>query len=230
MSEILNIISMTGLTIIAYVAARWLYIRFSSPILLPLITSTIAVIIFLYIVGIDYEQYHLGAGWLEHVIGVAVVALAYPLYKQMHILKSYARPLIIGSAVGSTVGVVSSLVFASLIGFQEDIIISLLPKSVTTAVAVDLSVSAGGQSSLAAILVTVAGLTGTILFPMYAKLFNIHHPVGRAVGVGSASHAIGTARALEDSELEGAISSVAMSLCAIMVSIIIPIVLWLWMA
>ncbi|TSB48107.1 LrgB family protein [Alkalicoccobacillus porphyridii] len=221
------LVGMTALTVFAYMIARWLYIRLPSPFLLPLVTSTLIVIIFIFLTGIDFELYHRGAGWLEQLIGLAVVALAFPLYKQMHILKAYTKPLLLGTAIGSLVGVVSALILASLIGLNEEIIISLLPKSVTMAVAVDLAIAAGGESSLTAILVTVAGLTGTILYPYY-NLCRIHHPIGQAVGVGSASHAIGTAKALENGELEGAVSTVAMTLCAIMVSILMPLSLWVW--
>ncbi|MDQ0208175.1 LrgB family protein [Alkalicoccobacillus murimartini] len=225
---IFTILAMTGLTILCYVGGKWLYSRFPYPFLLPLVTSTVLLLMVLYVADIQYNDYLDGAGWLESLIGIAVVALAYPLYKQLPILKKYSLPLLVGTAVGSIVGVISTLILSSLFGFNEEIIVSLLPKSVTTAVALDLAEAFGGQTSLTAILVTVAGITGTVLYPYCCKLFRIHHVVGRGVGVGSASHAIGTAKALEYSELEGAISTVAMTLCALMVSVIIPISIFLW--
>ena len=222
------LLTMTSLTILCYVAGKWLYQRFPYAFFLPLVTSTVFLLLILYTANIPYDDYIKGAGWLESLIGIAVVALAFPLYKQLTLLKKYRLPLLIGTAAGSLVGVLSTFLLTSLLGFDKEIIASLLPKSVTTAVALDLAESAGGQTSLAAILVTIAGITGTILYPFFCKLFRIDHVVGRGVGIGSASHAIGTAKALEFSELEGAISTVAMTLCAVMVSIIIPIVVFLW--
>ncbi|MEK4565963.1 LrgB family protein [Alkalihalobacillus sp. FSL R5-0424] len=224
----INLLLMTTLTLLCYIGGRWIYRLFPNPLLLPVITGTALLLCVLFLFEIPYESYIDGAGWLETVIGVAVVALAYPLYRQLTILKKYRISLLVGTSVGSLIGVFSTFLLTSLLGVDQGTIASLLPKSVTTAVAIDLAESTGGESSLAAIFVTVAGVTGTILYSLICKWFRIDHVVGRGVAVGSASHAIGTAKALEFSEEEGAISSVAMTLCAIMVSILIPVVALIW--
>ncbi|MFK3938295.1 LrgB family protein [Alkalihalobacillus sp. NPDC078783] len=224
----INLLLMTSLTLLCYVGGRWIYRLFPNPLLLPVITATVLLLFVLFLFDISYETYIDGAGWLEYVIGIAVVALAYPLYRQLAILKKYRVSLFVGTAIGSMIGVFSTFLLTSLLGVDQGTIASLLPKSVTTAVAIDLAETAGGESSLAAIFVTVAGVTGTILYPLICKWFRIEHVVGRGVAVGSASHAIGTAKALEFSEEEGAVSSVAMTLCAIMVSILIPVVAMIW--
>jgi len=216
-------------TISVYLFAKWLYKKFYTPLLLPVAVATLLIIIFLALFNISYETYMIGGEWINIFLGPAVVALGYPLYQNRAILKRLVAPLIFGSFVGAIIGVTSGVYFAQLIGFDQMIIYSITPKSVTTPVAMDISKSLGGIDSLAAVFVMIAGISGAMTSTYVYRLFHLSDPIGRGVGLGSASHAIGTAKALESSELEGSVSTIAMILSAIFVSIIAPIVIRLLM-
>ncbi|WP_078555551.1 LrgB family protein [Bacillus alkalicellulosilyticus] len=223
MSNVLPAILGLGGTILVYMLTRKLYERYPNPFTLPILLSTTSIVIVLLFFKIPYESYQIGAQWIEKLLGPAVVALAYPLYKQWKLVSTYAVPIIVGVVVGACIGITSGFYFALWLGVENEIIYSVLPKSVTTPVAMEVSGDIGGVPSLAAIFVMIAGIGGTVLSPFCYKLFRIHHEVARGIGLGSASHAVGTAKAIEYSQQEGAISTVAMTLSAIVVSIIIPI-------
>lgn len=214
-------------TLLIYYYSKKIYKRFTSPFTMPLLVGTVIIICILLVFNIPYETYRVGGQWIEKLLGPAVVALAYPLYKQWAILKKYFFPIIAGVMVGAIIGVTSGYKLSVWFGIEDLILYSIIPKSVTTPVAMDIANSMGGVPSLAAVFVMVAGIGGVVLGPTLLRWLRIHHYIGKGIGFGSASHAIGTARALEDGEKEGAISSVAMTLSAIVVSIIAPVILLL---
>ncbi len=168
-----------------------------------------------------------GGKWIDWFLGPGVVALAYPLYKNWEILKKYSVSILVGVFVGAVIGVSTGLLLAKWISFDEAIIYSIIPKNTTTPIAMEVSQSLGGIASMAAVFVMVAGISGAILGPFVLKWSGVHHFLGRGVGFGSASHAIGTTKAMENSEQEGAISTVAMTVSAIMVTIVSPILVYL---
>lgn len=210
-------------TVAIYFFMRNIYLQFPHPFLLPLFTGTVALVLLLIYFDIPYDLYMTGGQWIEHLLGPAVVALAYPLYNQRYMVKKYFKPLVASVIVGSVIGVASGYVFARLVNLDDFIILSLLPKSVTTPVAMEIAFATGGVPSLAGVFVMVAGIGGVLTAPYLFRLFRIHHDLSKGVGIGCASHAIGTAKALENSEEEGAASSVSMTLSAIIVSLLIPI-------
>ena len=223
MNNFLIIILVVIGTIIAYLLARWIYQRVYTPLLLPVASATFIIIIFLLIFRIPYETYMIGGEWINKFLGPAVVALAIPLYQHRDTLVKLAYPLLIGSFVGAIIGIFTGVLMTKWVGFDEDIIYSITPKSVTTPVAMDISQSLGGIGTLAALFVMIAGISGAMLCTYIYDIFKLKHPVSRGVGLGAASHAIGTAKALENSELEGSISTIAMILSAVFVSMITPI-------
>lgn len=225
MNNFLIIILVVIGTIIAYLLARWIYQRVYTPLLLPVASATFIIIIFLLIFRIPYETYMIGGEWINKFLGPAVVALAIPLYQHRDTLVKLAYPLLIGSFVGAIIGIFTGVLMTKWVGFDEDIIYSITPKSVTTPVAMDISQSLGGIGTLAALFVMIAGISGAMLCTYIYDIFKLKHPVSRGVGLGAASHAIGTAKALENSELEGSISTIAMILSAVFVSMITPIMM-----
>lgn len=216
-------------TIVAYIIAKWLYKRFYTALLLPVATATLLIVAFLVIFHVPYETYMLGGEWINKFLGPAVVALAYPLYQNRDTLKKIAVPMVIGTLIGAIIGVLTGVGLAILIGYDEVIIHSIAPKSVTTPVAMDISTSLDGIAPLAAVFVMVAGISGAMLSSYIFNLFKMKNPISRGIGLGSASHAIGTAKALESSALEGSASTIAMILSAIFVSIITPFIIYLMM-
>jgi predicted murein hydrolase (TIGR00659 family) len=213
-------------TIAIYFFSKKFYQRFPTPFTIPLLIGTLLIIMLLTVSGIPYDTYMVGGKWIEQLLGPAVVALAFPLYKQREVLKAYFFPLLTGVSCGALFGVISGAQLSRLLGIEEMLVYSIMPKSVTTPVAMEVASSLGGIPALAAIFVMIAGIGGVIISPILLKVFNITHVIGKGVGLGSAAHAIGTARALEAGELEGAISSVSMTLSAIIVSILGPMMFY----
>ncbi|MFC0473201.1 LrgB family protein [Halalkalibacter kiskunsagensis] len=212
------------LTVITYLAARTLYQRFPFPFTLPLLIATIIIIIILLVFQIPYDTYYSGGKWLEYLLGPAVVALAYPLYRQLNLLKRNFVAIIVSVGTGAVVGILSGILLAKWGGLEQELISSLVPKSVTTPVAMDIANTIGGIPPLAAVLVMVAGVGGVVLAPYVFRCCKIEEELAKGIGTGSAAHAIGTAKALENSEKEGAASSIAMTLSAIIVSVVGPII------
>lgn len=218
-----------AVTVAIYFISKRLYKRFTTPFTIPLLIGTTLLIILLTVSGITYETYMLGGKWIEQLLGPAVVALALPLYKQRLVLKKYLIPLFVSVTCGAVLGVISGAQLSKWVGIEDILIYSIMPKSVTTPVAMEVAATLGGIPALAAIFVMIAGIGGVIVGPSLLKIFHIDHFIGKGIGLGSAAHAIGTARALEYGELEGAISSVSMTLSAIIVSIIGPMIYFLFL-
>lgn len=215
------------LTIAVFLTMEKLYMRLPNPLLLPVLTSTIFLASMLVLCNIPYETYMIGGEWINRLLGPAVVALAIPLYRQKETLKKYAMPIISGVTIGAVVGILSGTGLGKWFGMNKEMVYTLLPKSVTTPVAIEIASSFGGIPTLAAVFVIFAGLVGAILGPYLVKWFHIDGAIGQGIGFGTASHAFGTIKALEYGELEGAISSVAMTLCALITSIISPLLMQL---
>lgn len=226
MTFLIGIASIAG-TILVYLLSRKVNKRFPNPFTIPVLTGTLILVAGLYIFRIPYETYNEGAKWINELLGPAVVALAYPLYKQWGMLKKNAVPILTGVCIGALIGVSSGLFFSKWVGIDEQIMYSLIPKSVTTPVAMDITLSIGGVPALAAVFVMFAGISGAIMSTYVYRLFNIHHYLAKGLGVGSASHAIGIAMAMEHSEEEGAAGTVAMGLSSIVVSLITHPLIWL---
>lgn len=215
------------LTIAVFLTMEKLYMKLPNPLLLPALTSTILLASMLVLFHIPYETYMIGGEWINRLLGPAVVALAIPLYRQKETLKKYAMPIISGVTIGAVVGILSGTSLGKWLGMSKEMVYTLLPKSVTTPVAIEIASSLGGIPTLAAVFVIFAGLVGAILGPYLVKWFRIDGAIGQGIGFGTASHAFGTIKALEYGELEGAISSVAMTLCALLTSIISPLLMQL---
>lgn len=221
MTILLGIFTVT-LTILMYRLALRIHRKWPHPFTLPVLLSMIFIIIVLLIFQLSYEQYMIGGDWINQLLGPAVVALAYPLYIQRKTLVKLAAPLLIGTTVGAFTGVISGLLLTDWAGFSEEILYAISAKSVTTPVAVVITETLGGITSLAAIMVVIAGIGGVIVHQYIFKLFGIRSELGRGLGMGSAAHAIGTAEVMKESQLAGSISTVAMVNSALVVSIITP--------
>jgi len=209
-------------TVAFYMIARKLHQKLPNPFLLPIIVSTAAIVIVLLLFNIPYETYMIGGDWISQLLGPAIVALAYPLYENRETLKKFIVPIVIGTFTGAVIGVSTGILLTKWAGFTDSIIYSITPKSVTTPVAMEIAHSIGGVMPLAAAFVMIAGIFGGMMGPTILKWFKIDHDVSRGIGFGSASHAIGTASALEYGHLTGSICSIAMVLSAIIVSLITP--------
>lgn len=223
MNELFLVVLAIGGTIGAYAFGKWLYVKTKIPLLLPILTAAILIIICLLFLNVSYDTYMVGGKWIELLLGPAVVALAYPLYQHRKVVKALFIPIVGGTLIGSIIGLGTGIYFAKVVGVDDLLMSSLAPKSVTTPVAMDVAEGLGGNGSIAAVFVMIAGIGGVMLSPYIFRLFRIKGSIGRGVGLGTASHAIGTAKALEISEVDASISTVSMVLSAIFVSVLTPV-------
>lgn len=221
-------IAMILLTIVIYYFMTRLYRKYASPFLIPVLTSTICLVLLLVLFGVPYKTYMAGGSYINTFLGPDVVALAYPLYKQRAVLLKNLIPVLSGVVIGSVAGMVSGLLFAKSIGVEKSLVMSIVPKSVTTPVAMGISEELGGKPSLTVIFVMIAGISGAVMGPYFLKWLRINTNLGQGMAFGSASHAIGTSKAFEYGEKVATVSSVAMTLCAVLDSVLGPFIVWIF--
>jgi len=226
--NILFAILMFVFTIVVYLGMCKVYEKIRYPLLVPIATSTFVIIAFLSIFHFSYETYMLGGKWIDELLGPAVVALAYPLYENRKKLKEHFLSIIISVLSGTIIGLLSGIYLSLLLGVDEKLLLSLAPKSVTSPVAMDISSIIGGIPTLAAVYVMIAGISGAMFGPYLLKAFNINSPIAIGIGFGAASHGIGTAKAYEFGSLQGAISSISMTLSAVLSALICPFIIYLF--
>lgn len=182
----------------------------------PLLVSAVLIIAFLSIAKIDYQTFNNGAKYISYLLTPATVALAIPLYKQFQLLKKNAAALLIGIASGVLSSFVSIGTMAMLFGFSHEEYVTFLPKSITTAIGMGVSEELGGYVSISAASIIITGILGNMIAELVFQLFRIHEPIAKGIALGTASHAIGTAKAMELGETEGAMSSLAIILSGIL--------------
>lgn len=210
------------LTLAVFFLARRLAARFKFPLLNPLLVAMVVLIPFLLITGISYERYFLGSKILNDLLQPAVVALAFPLYEQLHQIRARWKSIITICFIGSVVAMVTGTTVALLMGAPPQIAASILPKSVTTPIAMAVSSSIGGIPAISAVCVIFVGILGAVFGHTLLNLMRIHTKASRGLSMGTASHALGTARCAELDYQEGAFSSLALVLCGIITSLVAP--------
>ena len=210
----------------SYFIGTIIYRRMKSAWFHPVVIGLLLVIAILSLLGIDYETFQRGSAFIEFLLGPSVVALGYLLYEQMEHLKGHEVSIFIATLAGGFIGVASVILLGYMFGIDESLISSLQPKSVTTPIAISLSEHSGGLPALTAVIVFFCGVLGSIVGPWILDKTHITNPVARGLALGSASHGLGTARAIELGAVEGAISGLAIGLTGIATSLIIPICEW----
>lgn len=213
---------MLPLTVIIFFGVRKLAIKIKSPLFNPLVISTVVMIPILLLTNTTYGEYLNNAMWLQDLLPYSVVALAYPLYELIPQIKSKWKSIMFITFIASLCSMASGVCIAFWLGGNEEIAASVLPKSVTTAIAVTISENQGGVPSISALCVILVGTLGAILGHSLLNLFKIKSAAARGLAIGSVSHAVGTARCIEVDYHEGAYSSLALVLCGIMTSLTAP--------
>lgn len=204
------------LSLVAYSIGLLLKKKLKLGIFNPLLIAAILIIAFLSITKIDYETFNSGAKYISYLLTPATVALAIPLYKQFQLLKQNTAALIIGIGSGVLSSFLSIAAMAILFQFSHEEYVTFLPKSITTAIGIGISEELGGYVSITAASIIVTGILGSIIAELVFKLFRIREPIAKGIALGTASHAIGTAKAMELGETEGAMSSLAIILSGIL--------------
>lgn len=210
-----------GLTLSA--AAWWAGCQVQKKIgpLPPLLTAAALVIAALSLFHIPYASYAAGGDFIKLMLGPVTAVLALNIYNQRAILKEHFLPVLAGCLAGSLTSVGSVLLLCRVFHVDDALAASLLPKSVTTAIAIGIAESRGGIGGIAAAAVMVAGLTGAVFAPLFARLFRVTDPVAEGLAIGACSHALGTTRAMEIGPVQGAMSSIAICVCGILTSILV---------
>lgn len=199
----------------SYMCCVCLQKKVNSFLLNPLLFSTILTILFLVCFKIDYNTYYEKTDFLYYLLTPATICLSIPLYEQVGILKRNLTAIIGGIMSGVLASLGSILFFSVLFNFSHTMYVTLLPKSITAAIAMSVSDENGGISSLTVPIVIMTGITGHIVAEKVCKIFKIDKPIAKGVAIGSASHAMGTAKAIEMGEVEGAMSSLSIAVAGI---------------
>ncbi|MDD7740188.1 MAG: LrgB family protein [Fusicatenibacter sp.] len=204
------------ISLLAYELGMLLKKKFRLPIFNPLMIAIAVIIVFLTAAGIDYESYNDGAKYLSYLLTPATVCLAIPLYEQMEILKSNLKAILVGIFSGVITSLTVVLGMSVLFHLEHKIYVTLLPKSITTAIGMGVSEELGGAVTITVAVIIITGVIGNMIAETVCRLFKIEEPIARGIGIGSASHAIGTAKALEMGEIEGAMSSLSIAVAGLL--------------
>ena len=211
------------LSVVAFEAGIIVSRKTKNPLLNPLLVAIILVILFLMGFGIPKEQYDSGGSFILFFLGPATVVLAVPLYKQIELLKKDLVAILLGILVGSTTSIMSVILLSRLFNVDLSIAVSMLPKSVTTAIGMEISKEIGGIVSLSVAVIVLTGITGAVIGPGLLKLFRITDEVAQGIAIGTASHAVGTSKAMELGETQGAMSGLSIGIAGIATVILVPL-------
>ncbi len=218
-----NPISGMLMTIGCYWMGQIIYDKTKWTVLQPILTSSAMIIFFLIYAKIPYDVYYQQNAVLNYILPLTAVVLAVPLYRNLSILKKHALPILAGIIAGTAATMTAIVVIGKLMGTSENILVSMLPKSATNPIAIEVSGIIGGIPSLTVSLVVITGVFGGILGPEILQLMRIKNDVAKGIALGSMSHAIGTARAFKENEVEGSMSSLAMAIAGTLTAILSPI-------
>ncbi|WP_346937694.1 LrgB family protein [uncultured Clostridium sp.] len=202
-------------SVLGYEVGLFLKKKFNKGIFNPLLISILFVMITLVIFRVDFESYNDGAKYLSYLLTPATVCLAIPLYEQLDLLRNNFKAIIIGIFSGVAASLISVFFFALLFQFTHEQYVTLLPKSITTAIGMGISEELNGIVTITVAVIIVTGIIGNILAEMICKVFHIHEPVAIGIAIGTSSHAIGTAKAMEMGEIEGAMSGLAIAVAGL---------------
>jgi len=186
----------------------------------PLLVATVIVIVFLLATGIPYESYALHADKLRYLLTPATVCLAVPLYEQFELLMQNKKAIFIGILSGVLANLIGVLVFSLIFSLDHETYVTLIPKSITTAMGIGVSEEFGGIPTITAIAILITGVLGNIIAEFVCKVCKIEEPIAKGLACGTSAHAIGTSKALEMGELEGAVSGLAIAVTGVLTVVI----------
>ena len=208
------------ISVAAYEIGVLLKKKFKLAIFNPLLIAIAVIIVILAITGVEYDTYNDGAKYLSYLLTPATVCLAVPLYEQLEILKKNLKAILAGILAGALTSVTSVLILAILFGLSHEEYVTLLPKSITTAIGMGVSEELGGIVTITVAVIIITGVLGNMFAEAVCRIFWIEEPIAKGIGIGSASHAIGTAKAMELGDIEGAMSSLSMAVSGLITVIL----------
>ncbi len=220
-SIFLTIACFLGYTELQRKLARSRY-KIIAPLFNPVLMSMGTLAFLLFITTTTYTTYQEGTSVLTLLLYPATVSLAIPLYRNLHLLKKHARAIVIGICAGVVTNACIVLILSKVFQLESILTLSLLPKSITTPIGLILSKQLGGIPELTVPVIVITGTVGILMGPMVLKLLGINHPVAKGIALGTASHALGTSKAIELGDTEGAMSGLAIGLTGVATAIILP--------
>ncbi|MCF2624908.1 LrgB family protein [Fusobacterium perfoetens] len=215
------------LTISAFHIGLFVFKKTKFPIFNPLLIGIVIAMGVMSFFNIPLDYFRRGGDYMTFLLAPATISLALPLYKQLDKLKQNFLPIIIGSLVGAATAIVSTILLGKLLGIDKLLLVSFMPKSITTPIGIELSKLLGGVPAITIFAIIVTGIVGNVLAPAVCKCFKIKHPVAKGIGIGISSHAVGTSKALEMGEVEGAMSALSIVVSGIITFLIAPLFIFL---
>ncbi len=204
------------ISLAAYEAGLLIKRKFRLAILNPLLIATVCVMAALTLLKIEYKHYNEGAKYISYLLTPATVCLAVPLYQQLELLRRNLKAVAVGITSGVLASLASVFLLAKLFSLTHEQYVTLLPKSITTAIGMGVSEELGGISTITIAVIIVTGILGNMIAEIVCRLFRIEEPIAKGLALGTASHAIGTAKAMELGEVEGAMSSLAIAVAGLL--------------
>ncbi len=215
------------LTISAFHIGLFVFKKTKFPIFNPLLIGIVIAMGVMSFFNIPLDYFRRGGDYMTFLLAPATISLALPLYKQLDKLKQNFLPIIIGSLVGAATAIISTILLGKLLGIDKLLLVSFMPKSITTPIGIELSKLLGGVPAITIFAIIVTGIVGNVLAPAVCKCFKIKHPVAKGIGIGISSHAVGTSKALEMGEVEGAMSALSIVVSGIITFLIAPLFIFL---
>ena len=226
MQQILNTQLFGIITILVfYNIGLYIQNKTRKPIFNSLLICIILIILFLKITNLPYEKFKIGADVINFMLGPVTVVLAVPLYRQFDLLKKHFKEILVGILGGVITSFIIVVLIGKLTSTSNEIIYSMIPKSITTPMGISLVNQLGGVESITVVCIIVTGIFGNIFAEQLLKIGRVNHPVAKGIAIGTSAHALGTSKALEIGEVEGAMSSLSIGISGIMTVIIVPILM-----
>lgn len=210
----------------SYGLGMWLKRKTGWALMNPLLIAVVLVVAFLAISGVSYTSYNNGARILDYLLTPATICLAVPLYQQIELLKKNYKAVVAGLVSGVLTSLISVFLLALLFQFDHASYVTFLPKSITTAIGMGISDELGGYVSITVVVILLTGVFGNIFADKILKLFHVEEPIAKGIAIGSAAHAMGTARAMEMGQIEGAMSGLSIVVSGILTVIGASVFAW----
>ncbi|MGL4977708.1 MAG: LrgB family protein [Cetobacterium sp.] len=210
------------ISLVAFQIGVYIYKKTKITLLNPLLIGISLVIFTLIKLDIPLSQYNKGTEIITFFLAPATVVLAVPLYNQIEILKKNIVPILVGITMGSLSAILSVIYLSKLVNLEKNVLISILPKSITTAIGIEITKSLNANTGLTIVAIVSTGIVGAAIGPAICKLTKIDNSIAKGVAIGTASHAVGTSKAIELGEVEGAMSGLAIGIAGIITVFLIP--------
>lgn len=195
------------------------------PLFNPLLVAIVMIVSILVIFNIPLDSYEMGGDMISFFLSPITVILAVPLYKQFDLVKKHFIPILLGITIGVVTSFISVVFLSKMLGLDENLCFSLIPKSITTPMGVALSDAINGISGITVIAVILTGICGAVVSPLIFKLIKLDNPVAEGIAIGTSAHAVGTSKAIEMSEIHGAMSGVSIGIAGIVTVVLVPILI-----